>query len=257
MEVVAIVCQKGGVGKSTTAVNLAAGLARLGNRVLSIDLDQQGNMTKCLSGDYYVADFSTRQLLMGEVKYDHLPNEVLQQKLVVVPSRSDMITLEDDLANLEEPVFALKNAVNPFSASFDYAVIDTAPSLGKVTLNALACATRVIIPLNAADWSFVGLNQLSVTLNAVYNEINPDFVISGILVTQYFSRTGVSKGMLESYQKAAEDLQTSLFKTKIRHSVVMLESQIKNKDIFAYAPNSNVAKDCANFVKEFCSRLES
>lgn len=245
MRVFAIVNQKGGVGKSTTAHCLGAGLKRKGHKVLFIDLDAQCNLTATLGG--VVRDYSALDVLAGNCR---------AEKAIVKTDSGDAIlaapglTLADSILTETGKEYRLREALEPLKEKYDYVVIDTPPALSTLTINALTAADSVVIPALADVYSFHGIFQLEQTISRVRRYCNPNLTISGILLTKYSPRTIMSRDMKEKMQELASGMGTRIFKTTIRESVAIREAQFVGTDIFSYDIKSNAAKDYRDFIDE-------
>ena len=247
MEVIAIVNRKGGVGKTATAQALGAGLHKKGFKVLFIDLDSQTNLSFALEAD--PGKPNSLNVLTEEVK----AKEAIQHT-----EGGDIIAGSDKLARADAVIednagkyYHLKEALSTLKSIYDYVVIDTPAALDILTLNALTAANGVIIPVQADIYSLQGIDQLQQAIATVKKYTNKDLTIKGILITRYNARTSISKGMRENLEDMAKELKTKVYKTPIRECTAVKEAQFVQKDIFTYAPKSNVAADYVEFLKEF------
>ncbi len=243
--------QKGGVGKTTTAAALAAGLGRDGRRVLAVDLDPQGNLGFSLGLD--IDDSLTI--------YDVFRNQTPLREAVhhtdgcdVIPSNILLSEAEIEFQN-QNRVTLLKDNLAEVGKEYDFVIIDTPPSLNILTLNAYAASDYLIIPMSAEILSLVGLIQLQETVEAVRESVNPYLNVLGILLTKFNKRLRLSADVLEMAGTAAAQTQTSLFQTKIRTGVAAAEAPAHGADIFTYAPRSNPAKDYQMFIQEVIERI--
>ena len=242
----AVINQKGGVGKSTTAEALSAGLFLKGFKTLAIDLDAQGNMT-------YTAKASTEGstalgVLMGEVR----PETAIQH----TENSGDIIAASKALAGADAFIketgkeYRLKETLESLQGMYDYIIIDTPPALGILTINALTACNSVIIPAQADIYSLQGIEQLAETIKPVRKYCNPSLHIAGILLTRYSPRAVLSREVAEIAGQLAEKLGTRVFNTAIRENISVKEAQISQTSLFDYAPNSNAAKDYQAFIEE-------
>jgi chromosome partitioning protein len=245
VEVIAIINQKGGVGKSTTALALGAGLFLKGYKVLFVDTDAQGNLTDTTEADN--SDITVMELLTEEAQ----AKEAIQQG-----ERWDIISSSSSLAGADMTLtskgreYRLKKAIAPIKEEYDYIIIDTPPALGILMVNALTACDIAIIPAQADRYSLKGIAQLHATIETIKKHSNPALRIKGILLTRYSPRAVLSRDIAEVIEQTAQKLQTKLFKAKIREAIAIKESQAQRMDIFAYAPKSNAAKDYDAFIDE-------
>ena len=248
-KIFAIINQKGGVGKSTTAEAMASGLTLKGFRCLSTDLDAQGNMTYTVNGNTDGA--TVLGVLMGEVK----PFDAIQHTDgfgdIIVSSKA--LSGADGFITVTGKEYRLKEALEKVCDMYDYIIIDTPPALGILTVNALTACHSVIIPAQAEIYSLQGIEQLSETMKPVSKYCNPQLDIAGILLTRYSQRTVLSREVAEMAKQLAQKLGTKIFSTSIRENISVKEAQISQKSLFEYAPNSNAAKDYAAFIEELLS----
>ena len=242
--IIAIVNQKGGVGKSTTALSLAAGLHEQGKRVLLIDLDAQGNLT------------DTAGASRSRAIFDVLEKELPIEQAILPTSQGDIIPSAAGLVSADKLItdtgkeFCLREALEAIKSDYDYIVIDTPPSLGILTVNALTAADGAIIPAQADSYSLQGIRNLHSTIKTVRQYCNPKLVIMGILITRYNSRAVIGREAVDLISDTAANMGTRVYATKIREGVAIKESQAMKQNIFAYAPKSNVALDYAALIEE-------
>ncbi len=245
MQTYAIINQKGGVGKSTTALAIGAGLLLKGYSVLFIDLDAQGNLsytlgagTKCYNA-------------MGVLQRPETAKEEIQHT-----QNGDIIASSPALAGADTVLtetgkeYRLKEALENLSGEYDYCIIDTPPALGILTINALTACRGAIIPAQADIYSLQGISQLNSTIQTVKKYCNPALSIMGIVLTRYSSRSVISREVTELIEQTAEQLQTKLYKAKIRECTALKEAQAVKQNIFTYAPRSNATADYKALVDE-------
>lgn len=243
--IIAIINQKGGVGKSTTAATLAAGLSLKGYKTLSIDLDAQGNLT-------YTAGAKTN----GATAPGVLTGEVKAEDAIQHTPSGDIIAANKSLAGADAFIadtgkeYRLKEALESLQAAYDYIIIDTPPALGILTINALTACNSVIIPAQADIYSLQGIEQLADTMKPVKKYCNPNLKIAGILLTRYSSRSVLSREVAELAEQLADKLGTKLFKTTIREAIAVKEAQISQQSLFDYAPKAKVTEDYRAFIEE-------
>lgn len=244
-EIVAVSNQKGGVGKSTTANALGAGLALRGFRVLYVDLDAQGNLS-------YSMGANNKPLSSLEV----LTGTATAREAIVHTPQGDLLPSSTALASADALItetgkeYRLKEALEPVRGDYDYIILDTPPALGILTINALTACNSVIVPVQADIFSLQGIGQLAQTIATVRKYCNPDLTIKGILATRYKGRAILTKDMTELLEDTASQLHTQLFNTRIRDTVVIPEAQASQQDIFTYSPRSNAVADYTAFIEE-------
>lgn len=249
MKVIAIANQKGGVGKTTTANVLIAGLTEKGYKVLGIDLDAQTNLTISM-------DARTKRTALGV-----LTGETDAADAIVHTATGDLIPSSVRLANadilLDETgkEYKLKEAIEPIKDSYDFIVIDTPPSLGTLTLNALTACDYAIVPAQADLYSLQGISELAKTINAIRKYTNPNIKVAGILLTMYNGRTRIAKEVSEVLDQLAAQLDTKVFDSKIRASVKISELQFKKGGLFKYAPRATVTEDYRSWIDELLRSL--
>ena len=241
MEIISITNQKGGTGKSTTALALGAGLRKKGYKVLYVDLDPQGNLTYAL-GATKSTGVTSFDLLKGVFDVANVQNDV-------IISTPDLVKAEQ-LLNRIGKEHKLREGLKCIKSRYDYIIIDTPPSMGILTTNALTASNSLIVPAQADIFSLQGITQIKETVEAVRAYLNKDLTVKGILLTRFNGRAIISKELAEVLQAEATKLGTRLFRTKIRECTALKEAQAQHTDIFTYAPNSNGANDYFSFTKE-------
>lgn len=244
-EVLAIINQKGGVGKSTTAAALGAGLILKGYRVLYIDLDAQGNLTFNMGAG--ASALSSLEMLTGTATAEEAIRHTEQGD--IIPA-SPALAGADNLITTTGKEYRLKEALEPLYKLYDYIVIDTPPALGILTVNALTACTGAIVPAQADAWSLQGITQLNGTIQTVKKYCNPALKVKGIVLTRFNSRAVVSRDMQELIAQTAAALNTKLYKTTIRECTALKEAQAVQQDIYSYAPRSNATADYKALVAE-------
>lgn len=252
MKIVSISNIKGGVGKTTTAAVLAAGLAEKGYRVLLIDSDPQTNLTMCFLQEQ-TDELSSLYDIYGD-------GESIDDVKVPVRDNLDLIIGDFELCNADIQftkagrLKMLKKAIKSIDGEYDFVIIDTPPNLGVLSLNAFIASDYMVVPMSADSFSLKGVRLLKETLDDVADETEKELPVAGILLTKYNSRTNVSKLLEKSLNSAAGLLGTKVFGNRIRQAVVVQESQIAKEDLFSYSPDAKVAEDYKGFIDEFLER---
>jgi chromosome partitioning protein len=240
--------QKGGVGKTTTAISLGAYLAYFGQRVLLIDLDPQANATSCLKIDKHTVRGGTYEVLLGSTSPSSMILHNPRLKLSILPSSTALAGAEVELVSELARETRLRKALAPLSGRYDYVLIDCPPSLGLLTLNGLvAAADGVIIPVQCEYLALEGLGQLTGTLQKVRTALFPELRIRGVLLTMFDGRTNLSNEVVEEVRRYFPD---QVFKTVIPRSVRLAEAPSFGQPISAYAPHSSGAQAFASLAQE-------
>ena len=240
MEVITVINQKGGVGKTTTAQSLATGLYKRGYKVLVIDLDPQTNLTYTTLGD--IPEKNIYNVLTGE---ENIKNCILKTDNVDIVGASLSLVVMDQIKEN-----ALKEALKELKSIYDFIILDTPPAMNILTINTLIASHKAIITAQADIFSLQGIRQLADNIEAIKRRFNKDLTIEGILLTRYNSRSLLTKGMAENMEKMAESIGTKVFNTKIRECVAIKEAQATGNNIFDYAKKSNASNDYNNFIDE-------
>jgi chromosome partitioning protein len=249
--VMAVVNQKGGVGKTTTAINLGAAFAELGHPILLVDLDPQANSTSGLGLDPARARKSIYQLLAGEASVEEVMVETAAPQLKLVPSHIDLAGAEIELASLDQRETRLRTALQSLPAGVECVIIDCPPSLGLLTLNALTAATSMLIPTQCEYFALEGLRHLLYTHQLVRSRLNNKLEIAGILMTQFDARTTLSWDVLEEVRRSHP---AHVLKTFIPRNVRISEAPSHGKSVIQYDPTSRGAAAYRALAKELLER---
>jgi chromosome partitioning protein len=250
-ETVACANQKGGVGKTTTVVNLATYLALAGRSVLVVDLDPQGNATSGLGVDRAAVVQSTYEALTDDVTVDELIVDTAIPRLRLLPSAMALAGAEVELASMSQRERRLGRALGSIHEAFDHILIDCPPSLGLLTVNGLTSADQVLIPLQCEYYALEGLNQLIATINLIRDHLNPALTIKGVLLTMYDARTKLAADVAA---EARRHLGDRVFTTVIPRSVRLSEAPSYGQPIAAYRPDSAGAEAYRRVTQEYLSR---
>ena len=251
--IVAVANQKGGVGKTTTAQALAAGLAERGYKVLGIDLDPQGNFSTACGAENY--NVPTVYEVMKQAADIGEAIQHMKGGYDMVPANIMLAGAEQELSQTGKE-HRLKEAVSAVAGNYDFGVIDTPPSLGVLTVNAFTCATDILIPTTAGIFATAGISQLSETVSSVQKYCNPAVKIRGILFTRFNPRANISRQIKELTEQLSEYISAPIYQTYIRAGVVVEEAQANKADIFDYAGKSTVAEDYRVFIGEFLKGVD-
>jgi len=251
-EIICIVNQKGGVGKTTSAINLAASLALLNKRVLLVDSDPQGNATTGLGVEKNTLSQSLYHGLIGEANVEDLLLPCAELPLLsVLPSRVELIGFEIEMVDAPERHAALKNLLSSIVDQYDYILIDCPPSLSLLTVNAMCAANSVLIPLQCEFYAMEGLTQLLETIKYIRNELNPQLQILGILLTMFDKRTNLSSQVADEVR---EYFQTMVFDTIIPRNIRLTEAPSFGKPIVLYAAASPGAQSYLELAQNLINK---
>jgi chromosome partitioning protein len=246
-KVISVANQKGGVGKTTTTVNLSTILAKKGKKVLLIDADPQGNATSGLGASKEV-EFSLYDVLVNETALKDALQETSIKNLIICPSNMNLAGAEVELVSMMSREQRLKEKLEEVKEKFDYIMIDCPPSLGLITLNAFTASDSILIPVQCEYFALEGLGQLLNTVNLVKKHLNKSLEIEGALLTMYDIRTNLSNQVVKEVKKYFED---KVYKTVIPRNVRLSEAPSYGMPITVYDPKSKGAKSYEKFAKEF------
>jgi chromosome partitioning protein len=258
--IITIANQKGGVGKTTTAVNLAAALAKHGLEILVIDTDPQGNASTALNIDHRVGTPDVYSVLVEEIDFSEVVKPVAEiENLYCAPATIDLAGAEIELVSLVAREYRLQRALNKYldfhkekyNKAIDYVFIDCPPSLGLLTLNALVAAKEVLIPIQTEYYALEGLGQLMNNVNLVKKQLNPDLEVATIVLTMFDSRTNLSQQVAEEVRKHFGDI---VITTEIPRAVRVSEAPSFQQTVITYDPGSPGAQAYVKVAKEFAQR---
>lgn len=248
---IAIANQKGGVGKSTTAINLSACLAELGQKVLTIDIDPQGNTTSGLGVEKESLENTIYELLIGNCDLEDCIVETDIENLTLIPSNVNLAGAEIELIGLENKEYILKDQIDTVRDEYDYIVIDCPPALSMLTINAMTTADTVLVPIQCEYYALEGLSQLMHTIELVKERLNPELEIEGIVFTMYDARTNLSLQVVENVKN---NLHQSIYKTIIPRNVRLAEAPSHGLPINIYDSKSAGAESYRLLAEEVLHR---
>ena len=248
---ICIINKKGGVAKTTTAINLGAGLQRKGYSVLYVDLDSQCNLSVCAGADI------EGKTVLGVLTEQTDINEAIQTLELfgdVLPAGLNLSGADGVITDTGKE-YRLSEALATLKKNYDFCIIDTPPALGVLTINAITAADWLVIPAQADIFSRDGLLQLDRTIRLNKKYCNPKLKIAGILLTRYSDRNVLSKNLKETFEEIAKKMGTKVFDSSIREGIALKEAQVVHQAIFDYAPKTKVAEDYMNFINEFLDTI--
>lgn len=246
-KIIAIANQKGGVGKTTTSINLSASLAAKGKKVLVIDTDPQGNTTSGFGIDKNDLDNTIYELILGECSIrDCIISDVIQN-VSVVPSNVNLAAAEIELIGVDKKEFILKNEVDYVKEDYDFIIIDCPPSLNMLTINSMTTADSVLVPIQCEYYALEGLSQLIHTVNLVKERLNPDLEMEGVVFTMYDSRTNLSMQVVENVK---QNLNQRVYNTLIPRNIRLAEAPSYGMPINLYDPKSAGAEAYMQLAEE-------
>ena len=250
---IAIANQKGGVGKTTTAINLSSCLAEAGQRVLTIDFDPQGNATSGLGLEKGQIEDTVYEMMLGDCSFEDCLQREVQEDLDVLPSDSNLSGAEIELLDVENKEFVLKSHLDQVKNDYDFIIIDCPPSLSLLTLNALVAADTVLVPIQCEYYALEGLSQVLRTINIVKRKMNPSLEMEGVVFTMYDARTNLS---LEVVENVKNNLNEKIYKTIIPRNVRVAEAPSHGMPINIYDSKSTGAESYRLLAAEVISRGE-
>lgn len=251
--IIAVANQKGGVGKTTTTINLSACLAEQGQKVLVIDVDPQGNTTSGLGIDKNNTENTVYELMLGEASIDDCIYKSVMDDLDVIPSNVNLAGAEIDLIDIDDREYILKKIVNSLKEKYDFIILDCPPSLSMLTVNAMTAANTVLVPIQCEYYALEGLSQLIRTINLVKQKLNPELEIEGVVFTMYDARTNLSLQVVENVKA---NLKQTVYKTIIPRNIRLAEAPSHGLPINLYDPKSAGAESYRLLAEEVIHRGE-
>ena len=251
--IIAIANQKGGVGKTTTAINLAACIAEKGKKVLAIDLDPQGNMTSGLGVDKNEVQNTVYELILDECSINESIENTVVDNLKIVPSNVDLAAAEVELIGIDDKEYILKTAVDYIIDDYDFIIIDCPPSLNTLTINAMTTADTVLVPIQCEYYALEGLSQLVHTIDLVEERLNPNLKMEGVVFTMYDVRTNLSNQVVENVKA---NMQTKIYETMIPRNIRLAEAPSYGLPINMYDSKSAGAESYRNLAQEIIDRKD-
>ena len=251
--IIAIANQKGGVGKTTTAINLSACLAEKGKKVLAIDLDPQGNMTSGLGVDKNEVENTAYQLILNECSINESIQPTVVDNLKIIASNVELAGAEIELLGINDKEYILKTTVDYIKDDYDYIIIDCPPSLNMLTVNAMTTADTVLAPIQCEYYALEGLSQLIHTINLVQERLNPNLQMEGVVFTMYDVRTNLSNQVVENVKA---NLDTTIYKTMIPRNIRLAEAPSYGIPINMYDAKSAGAESYRSLAQEIIDRKD-
>lgn len=245
--IIAIANQKGGVGKTTTAINLSACLAEAGQKVLVIDIDPQGNTSSGLGIDKNEIERTIYEVILGQVRIDEAVCKNVFENLDVLPSNVNLAGAEIDLIDVENREYVLKNEIAQIRDQYDFVILDCPPSLSMLTVNAMTASDTVLVPIQCEYYALEGLTQLIHTINLVKKKLNPSLELEGVVFTMYDSRTNLSLQVVENVK---DNLKQNIYKTIIPRNIRLAEAPSHGLPINIYDSKSTGAESYRLLAEE-------
>ena len=251
--IIAIANQKGGVGKTTTAINLSASLASLGKKVLAIDMDPQGNMSSGLGIDKNEVEKTVYDLIIENIGIEECICEEVIENLDVLPSNIDLSAAEIELIGVDNKEYILRDEVNKVKEKYDFIIIDCPPALSMLTINAITTSDSVLVPIQCEYYALEGLSQLIHTIELVQERLNPELEIEGVVFTMYDARTNLSLQVVENVK---DNLNQNIYKTIIPRNVRLAEAPSYGMPINLYDPKSKGTESYLLLAEEVINKGE-
>ncbi|MBQ1956381.1 MAG: ParA family protein [Clostridia bacterium] len=251
-KIISFINQKGGVGKTTSAINVAASLGVLGHKVVVVDLDPQGNSTSGVGIAKKNLKVTVNDVISGKCSADDAVLETNFDNLYVLPSNISLAGAEFGLYQQHDNEYILKNALEPLRRDYDYVIIDCPPSLGMLTVNAMSASDGVVIPMQCEFYALEGLSQLMITVSRIKQNYNPDLTITGILITMYNSRLLLSMQVMAELKKHYSD---KLFDTPISRGVKLSEAPGFGMPVYYHDKRSKGASEYMEVAKQLAERI--
>lgn len=251
--IIAVANQKGGVGKTTTAINLSACLAEAGKKVLTVDMDPQGNTTSGLGIDKNEIENTVYELILDECEIEDCLLDTEFENLSLISSNMNLAGAEIELLNIENKEYRLKMEIKKIKDNYDYIIIDCPPSLNMLTVNAMTTANTVLVPIQCEYYALEGLSQLMYTIDLVQQRLNPDLRMEGVVFTMFDARTNLSLQVVENVKN---NLDTTIYKTIIPRNVRLAEAPSHGLPINVYDSKSTGAESYRELAQEVIEREE-